>query len=121
MSITKDINKLLDSILDIKAELYRMNDEISDNQNLKNIQTGESINKKEVANFVESQINEIKKDLNNLTNNGKNIKDIFTNNYYINDSMQDREIVAEINAKEKLLNNNDLGAALDYHDKWIST
>ena len=37
-------------------------------------------------------IDRIKFELNEITNNGKNIKNIFTNNYYINDMMQDREI-----------------------------
>ena len=50
---------------------------------------------------MQGQINQIKKDLNEITNNGKNVKDIFTNNYYVNDSMQDREIIA----KEKESNN----------------
>lgn len=104
MSITKDINRLLDNILDIKAEIGRVNIEITSDQKLTNVQTGEKVNKEEVLEFVQSQINQIKNDLNKLTNNGKNAKDIFTNNYYVNDMMQDREIVAEINAKENVLN-----------------
>jgi hypothetical protein len=96
-----------------------MESEIDSDQKLKNIQTGESVNKKEVMQFVESQITLIKKELNNLTNNGQNVKDIFTNNYYVNDSMQDRAIIAEINAKEKASNNNDIGAIIDYHEEYI--
>lgn len=119
MSIAKDINTLLDNILDIKSELKRMESEIDPDQKLKNMQTGESVNKKEVMQFVQTQITEIKKDLNNLTNNGKNVKDIFTNNYYVNDSMQDREIIAKINAKEKASNNNDIGAVIDYHEEYM--
>ena len=101
MSLAKDINKLLDNILDIKAEIRRIDLEITSEQTLKNVQTGEKVNKKEVLEFVQGQINQIKKDLNKITNNGKNVKDIFTNNYYVNDSMQDREIIA----KEKESNN----------------
>lgn len=104
MSLAKDINKLLDNILDIKAEIRRIDLEITSDQQLTNVQTGEKVNKKEVLEFVQSQINQIKNDLNNLTNNGKNVKDIFTNNYYVNDMMQDREIVGKINTKENISN-----------------
>lgn len=119
MSIQKDINTLLDNILDIKSELKRMESEINPDQKLTNVQTGEKINKKEVMQFVESQITLIKNDLNKLTNNGQNVKDIFTNNYYVNDMMQDREIIAEINAKEKVSNNNDIDAVMDYYEEYM--
>lgn len=104
MSIAKDINKLLDNILDIKAEIRRIDLEITADQKLTNIQTGKKVNKKEVLEFVQTQITEIKKDLNKLTNNGKNVKGIFTNDYYVNDMMQDREIVGKIKPKEKVSN-----------------
>lgn len=104
MSIAKDINKLLDSILDIKAEIRRIDLEITADQKLTNVQTGEKVNKKEVLEFVQSQINQIKNDLNKLTNNGKNVKGIFTNNYYVNDMIQDQEIVGKIKPKEKVSN-----------------
>lgn len=104
MSIAKDINKLLDNILDIKAEIRRIDLEITADQKLTNVQTGEKVNKEEVLEFVQSQINQIKNDLNKLTNNGKNIKGIFTNDYYVNDMMQDREIVGKIKPKEKVSN-----------------
>jgi hypothetical protein len=52
-------------------------------------------------------IDQIKEEINLLTNNGENVKDIFTNNYYINDSMQDREIIeGEINESKNNDNNN---------------
>jgi len=104
MSIAKDINTLLDNILDIKAEIRRIDLEITADQKLTNVQTGEKVNKQEVLEFVQTQITEIKKDLNKLTNNGKNVKGIFTNDYYVNDMMQDREIVGKIKPKEKVSN-----------------
>ena len=104
MSIAKDINKLLDNILDIKAEIRRIDLEITADQKLTNVQTGEKVNKEEVLEFVQTQITEIKKDLNKLTNNGKNVKGIFTNNYYVNDMIQDQEIVGKIKPKEKVSN-----------------
>lgn len=104
MSIAKDINKLLDNILDIKAEIRRIDLEITADQKLTNVQTGEKVNKQEVLEFVQSQINQIKNDLNKLTNNGKNVKGIFTNIYYVNDMIQDQEIVGKIKPKEKVSN-----------------
>lgn len=104
MSIAKDINELLDNILDIKAEIRRIDLEITPEQTLKNVQTGEKVNKEEVLEFVQGQITQIKNDLNKITNNGKNVKDIFTNNYYVNDMMQDREIVGKIKTNKNVSN-----------------
>lgn len=97
MSLAKDINKLLDNILDIKSEIRRIDLEITPEQTLKNVQTGEKVNKEEVLEFVQGEIKRIEWELNKITNDGKNVKDIFTNKFYINDSMQDREIIAKEN------------------------
>jgi len=45
---------------------------------------------------------QIVEDLNKLTNDGQNCKDIFTNDYYVNDVMQDKEIVQK--QTENILN-----------------
>ena len=103
MSIQKDINTLLDNILDIKAEIRRIDLEITADQKLTNIQTGKKVNKKEVLEFVQTQITEIKKDLNKLTNNGKNVKGIFTNDYYVNDLMQDKQIAKAGDLNKKVV------------------
>lgn len=92
MSLAKEVNEHLDNILAIRAEIKRMEVEIKDNQTLTNKQTGEQMEKKEVIQFVENTIDDIKKDLNKITNNGENVKEIFTNKYYVNDFSQDREI-----------------------------
>lgn len=104
MNIAKRINNRLDHILELRAEMRKMDSEIDDDQILDNITTGEKTNKEGVFELIESQINEIKNELNQITNNGLNVKDIFTNKYYVNDSMQDREIVAEINTKKNVVN-----------------
>ena len=93
MNTAKEINNLLDQILDLRAEIRRMDAEITDDQVLNNITTGEKTSKAGAFKLVEAQINEIKKDLNTITHNGLNVKNIFTNKFYINDVMQDREIV----------------------------
>ena len=60
--LTRNINALLDEINDIKA-----NKSITDDS-------------------IENIIN----DLNKITNNGRNVNDIFTNKYYVNDDMEDK-------------------------------
>ena len=51
------------------------------------------MNKKEVVQYIERTIDDIKKDLNKITNNGSNVNGIFTNKFYVNDLLQDKEIV----------------------------
>ena len=60
--ITRNINALLDEINDIKSN--------------------KSITDDSVENIIT--------DLNKITNNGLNVNDIFTNNYYVNDMGEDR-------------------------------
>ena len=102
MSLQKDINERLDEILAIRSEIKKMDNDLEDNASLKNIQTGEQINKKQALRAVEEMIERVKFDLNKITNNGKNVKGIFTNNYYVNDLMQDKQIAkpGESNKKE---------------------
>jgi len=101
--ITKQINKKLDEIINIRAEIKRMDNDISEDQVLNNVETGEKLNKEEAMGVVEDMIDKIKNDLNQITNNGQNVKDIFTNKFYVNDFMQDKEIAKEDKYKE----NND--------------
>ena len=60
--LTRNINALLDEINDIKSN--------------------KSITDDSVENIIT--------DLNKITNNGLNVNDIFTNNYYVNDMGEDR-------------------------------
>ena len=80
-----------------------MDNDISEDQVLNNVETGEKLNKEEAMGVVEDMIDKIKNDLNQITNNGQNVKDIFTNKFYVNDFMQDKEIAKEDKYKE----NND--------------
>lgn len=90
MSLAKEVNEHLDNILAIRAEIRKMESEIKDNQTLTNKTTGEVMNKKQVVSFVEKTIDDIKIELNKITNDGTNVKEIFTNKYYINDLTQDK-------------------------------
>lgn len=93
MNITRQINNRLDDILAIRAEIRKMDAEITEEQILTNKSTGEKMNKKEVVQYIERTIDDIKKDLNKITNNGSNVNGIFTNKFYVNDLLQDKEIV----------------------------
>jgi len=103
MSIAKDINDRLDEILALRAEIKTMDREIADDDVFRNIETGDKTNKEGALRVVEAMIDQIKNDLNKISNNGLNVKEIFTNNYYVNDFMQDREIVRQIKEEEKRL------------------
>lgn len=103
MSITKDINEKLDEILAIRAEINRMKKDLNNDEGLINKLTGEKCTKEDALDVVENVINDIKKDLNKITNNGQNVKDIFTNNYYLNDPMEDKRIAQ--NNNNNFLNN----------------
>ena len=92
MSLQKDINERLDEILAIRAEIKKMDNDLEDDASLKNIQTGKQINKKQALRAVEEMVDRVKFDLNKLTNNGQNVKGIFTNDFYVNDLMQDKQI-----------------------------
>lgn len=96
MNLAKQINEKLDEILAIRKEIKRMDEDLDEGASLKNIQTGASANKEEALRVVEGMIDQIKADLNQITNNGRNVREIFTNKFYINDVMQDKKIVNEM-------------------------
>lgn len=99
MSIAKDINKLLDEMLVIRSEINRMRADLKSNQTLVNNQTGEKISANKIEELANNEINEIKKELNKVTNEGKRAGNIFNNEYYINDMLQDKLLVdAESNS-----------------------
>lgn len=104
MSLAKEINEKLDELLKIESEIKRVSAEITDEEILTNIHTGEKVGKKEVIETAHNMRVKIREDLSELTNGGKNVKDIFTNKFYVNDFVQDK-ICAEEEI-EKTLNNN---------------
>ena len=100
MSLSKEINKKLDEIIDIKAELIKLKKELSSGAKLKNIQTGKSATKEDAVKVVEGMIDDLKAHLAKLTNNGQNVRGVFDNEFYINDMLQDQQIVKELEKKE---------------------
>jgi hypothetical protein len=93
MTLAKELNEKLDEIIEMRKELARMNAELDDNATLTNIQTGEPQTKADAIELIEDLIKDIYKQINQISNNGNNVTDIFTNKFYVNDFMQDREIV----------------------------
>jgi hypothetical protein len=93
MNTAKQINKCLDDMLALQAEARRLHKEVDGRKKLVNNETGEKITKKQVLELAEVEITQIKNELNKLTNNGKNIKGLFNNEYYINDMIQDKLLV----------------------------
>ena len=104
MNLAKEINQKLDELLNIESEIKRVSAEITDEEILTNVNTGEKVGKKEVIETAHNLRVNIEKDLFELTNGGENVKDIFTNKYYVNDFMQDK-ICAEEQIKETLNKN----------------
>ena len=115
MNTAREINNRLDEILMLRAEIRKMDAEITNDVVLNNITTGEKTNKAGALRVVETMIDQIKSDINKITNNGLNVKNIFTNNYYVNDFLQDKEIAEKnledmknfVKKKEKLLTPNE--------------
>lgn len=101
MSLAREINKELDNILKIKAEVKRVNAEITDEDIFTNIHTGEKVRKKEVLETAHDMEIKSKENLIELIGDGSNIKDIFTNKFYVNDFVQDK-ICAEEQIEQTL-------------------
>jgi chromosome segregation ATPase len=97
MSLANNINEKLDEILKLRAEINRMKKDLNKNESLVNMQTGEKSTQEDALKLVEKIITQLKTDINKLTNNGQNVRDIFTNNFYVNDNMEDKRIVRNNN------------------------
>jgi len=92
MKLAKQLNEKLDEIIEMRMEMRRMNEDLDDDVTLTNMQTGEPQTKQEAIELIEGLIQDIYAQINKLSNNGQNVNDIFTNKYYINDFMQDKQI-----------------------------
>jgi len=96
MTLAKEINEKLDAILSVMDELRELEVEIDDDLEFENKETGQVVTKEIVLNKGQEDIEQIKADLNKITNDGKNVKNIFDNQFYINDMVQDKVIADEI-------------------------
>lgn len=104
MNLARQINNKLDEILLHQETLRELEEEYKDPDfGLVDEKTGEKVTKEIVLNKAQEQYDQIIGDLNQITNNGNNVRDLFTNDYYINDVIQDKEI-AEKNKVNKFKN-----------------
>tara|TARA_R110000824_G_scaffold219227_1_gene406058 strand:+ start:463 stop:807 length:345 start_codon:yes stop_codon:yes gene_type:complete len=105
VSTAKQINNKLDEILLHNQTLIELEEDFKDSDfDLVEESTGEKVTKEIVLNKAQKIKDQIINDLNKLTNDGKNCRDMFTNPYYINDVMQDKEIAEQ--SRANILSNN---------------
>jgi len=110
MNLASEINQKLDEISRHNKELAMVEKDYQDpNFNLEDAKTGEKVTKEMVLNKANEIYTQLVGDLNKLTNDGKNVKNLFTNQYYINDLSHDKLIAEEIrlNKIEKSLAEQD--------------
>ena len=104
MNLAREINNKLDEILLHQETLRELEEDYKDHDfDLVDEKTGEKVTKEIVLNKAEKIRLQIIEDLNKITNNGNNVRDLFTNDYYVNDVIQDKEI-AERNKVNKFNN-----------------
>ena len=96
MTLAREINKKLDEMILVQAQLDEINNDLAPEAQLNNAETGETVTKEFVLNKGEQQLAEIKNELKQITNEGKRGRDLFTNPYYLNDRMIDKTIADEI-------------------------
>ena len=98
MNLASEINELLDKLSETHSHLNEIKNEYSKNPqfSLKDSKTGEPVTKDFVLSTASGVIQEIKDDLNKTTDNGRRVRDIFTNDYYVNDMSQDKIIANKI-------------------------
>ena len=104
MTSAKDINKLLDEYSKCKKDLDEIIYQYENNPNFKlnDKATGEPVTKDFVLNKASGIMEEAHLQLDKATNGGQNCRDMFTNQYYVNDMSQDKIIAEEI--RESKLN-----------------
>jgi hypothetical protein len=96
MTLAKEINEKLDAMISAMDDLRQLEMMPDEPLEFHNKETGEKVTKEIVLNKGQEDIDQIKADLNQITNDGKNVKNIFDNQFYINDMMQDKVIADEI-------------------------
>ena len=97
MSLAREINKKLDEIIEYNIQLDAVNNDFKNPDfKMNDVNSGEQVTKEMVLNKATEIYDGIVADLNKLTNDGKNCRNIFDNPYYINDIGEDKRIAKEI-------------------------
>ena len=97
MDLAREINKKLDEIIEHNKERKAVELDFQDpNFTLNDVKSGEKVTKEMVLNKADEVKDQIIDELNKLTSNGDRCRNIFQNEYYVNDMTQDRVIAEEI-------------------------
>ena len=72
MTIAKEINNKLDTILNIRSEIKKMRAELSADSELVNPDTGDKLLRDEAIGIAEEVINKVQNDINQITIDQKN-------------------------------------------------
>ena len=96
MTLAREIITKLDQIIALKKELSQMKEEVSPDAVLTNKDTGDDMSLDDAVTITYGVLRKIKDDLNQITNDGQNVRNIFDNQFYINDMSQDKLIAEEI-------------------------
>jgi len=114
MTSAREINEKLDEIIRHNREREAVELDYTDPDfTLEDANTGKKVTKEMVLNKADEVYELIIEDLNKLTHSGQHCRDMFTNDYYVNDFSQDKIIAREIRenkmkaelAKQKAENN----------------
>ena len=108
MSLAREINQKLDEILSIQAEMETLRSEVGEDSNLTNVATGDTMSRNDALKCAQGAIERIESDLNKLTNQGRNVRDLFTNPFYINDMVQDKKIANGLKESKLQKENNEI-------------
>ena len=101
MNLARQINNKLDEIIIHNQTLAELEKDYENTDfDLVEEDTGEKVTKEIVLNKAQKIKEQIIEDLNKITRNGQNIRDTFTNDYYVNDIMQDKEIAEQDRANK---------------------
>ena len=96
MSLAREINEKLDEIIRHNRERKAVELDYTDPDfTLEDANTGEKVTKEMVLNKADEVYEGIIENLNKLTGDGKKVRDLFTNPYYVNDLSQDKKITED--------------------------
>ncbi len=88
MNLARQVNEGLDDLIRIRNEIADLIKEVPEGGELNNIEEGTTVTREDAIDVAEELMGRIKDNLIQITNSGQNCRDLFTNQYYINDLNQ---------------------------------
>ena len=90
MNLARQINNILDKISAYKENINELKIKFNNPAfELVDLQTGDLVTKEFALNKAEEEIKLLEEVLKSITNNGQNCRDLFSNDYYVNDLNQE--------------------------------